>query len=320
MTGNLNIALAFVAGLVSFLSPCVLPLVPSYLAQLVGPGVLDASSGQPPLADDAPQRAAPPRRLPAQPRSRPSPVVARAVARDRPRRTAVATALQMKRSTGADRVSLVPAATSLRTGGNGTAVTVPVMPAPKHTPLWHSIAFVAGFSVAFIALGATASVLGTFLREHQQAIARVGGVLLVILGLHFAGVIKIPLLYREGRVTWRPARRGYPASFLIGLIFALGWTPCIGVILTGILILAAQSTTLASGIVLLAAYSLGLGLPFIAMGAAFSRMRPLLRRMTPYLGAIERATGVVIAAMGVIIFNGWLLYLNQYFTFGIKGF
>src|SRR5579875_404595 len=191
--GNLNIFIAFVAGLASFLSPCVLPLVPSYLAQLVGPGVLQAmqtEQGQP--------------------------------------------------------------------QGNGAAA-VALAPAQRRPAFWHALAFVGGFSLAFISLGATASVLGGFLKSHQQAISQIGGLILIVLGLHFAGIIRIPLLYREGRMHWRPAERSYGASFLIGLIFALGWTPCIGVILTGILVLAAQSATLGAGIVLLAAYSLGLG-------------------------------------------------------------
>ncbi|MBA3822885.1 MAG: cytochrome c biogenesis protein CcdA [Ktedonobacterales bacterium] len=251
--GNLNIFIAFVAGLASFLSPCVLPLVPSYLAQLVGPGVLEAQ-------------------MDAQP------------------------------------------AMQVRTDGSATLGLTQRRPA-----LCHSFAFVGGFSTAFIALGASASVLGGFLKSHQQGISEVGGLIMIVLGLHFAGIIKIPLLYREGRLTWRPTQRGYGASFLIGLIFALGWTPCIGVILTGILVLAAQSTTLGAGIILLAAYSVGLGVPFIIMGAAFSQSRRFLKRLTPHLGTIERVTGIVIALMGFLIFNGWLIYLNHYFTFGLPG-
>ncbi len=241
---HVNIAIAFIAGLVSFLSPCVLPLVPSYLAQLVGPGLAQS------------QR-------------------------------------------------------------QDTTLTASEQPTDQRfAPLFHSLAFVGGFSLMFIALGASASVLGTFLRTHQLAIARIGGALLVVMGLHFAGILKIPFFYREGRIQWRPAQRGYPSSFLIGIIFAAGWSPCIGVILTSILLLAEQSSTLASGVVLLAAYALGLGLPFIAMGAAFTRVSGLLRRLAPHTGTIERVTGIIIAVMGVVIFSGWLIYLNQYFTFG----
>ncbi len=249
MVGNLNILIAFAAGLASFLSPCVLPLVPSYLAQLVGPGVAETMIAQ--------------------------------------------------------------------TTGGASAVTMEPL-ALRRTPLWHALAFVGGFSMAFIALGASASVLGEFLRMHQLAISRIGGLVLIAMGLHFAGVFNIPVLYREKRIQWRPVQQSYSASFVIGLIFAIGWTPCVGVILTTILLLAAQSNTLASGVVLLAAYSLGLGIPFIAMGAAFAQARPLLRRMAPYVGIIERVTGFAIVLMGFIIFNGWLLYLNRYFAFGVR--
>jgi cytochrome c-type biogenesis protein len=251
--GNLNLFLAFVAGLASFFSPCCLPLVPSYLAQLVGPGVMEA----------------------------------------------------MRRGESA----------TVATNAGSIALTVPV----RQTALRHSFAFVGGFSLAFITLGASASVLGGFLKSHQEAISQIGGLILIVLGLHFAGLIRIPFLYREGRLQWRPTERSYGASFVVGLIFALGWTPCIGVILTGILVLAAQSGTLAAGIILLAAYSLGLGVPFLILGAAFSRAAPLLKKLTPYLGTIERVTGIVLAVMGVIIFNGWLIYLNHYFTFGLPG-
>lgn len=254
--GNLNIFLAFAAGLASFLSPCVLPLVPSYLAQLVGPSVMEAM------------------------------------------------------------IATHPA------GASASGGTV-ALEAPASQPRWlalrHSAAFVGGFSIAFIALGATASVLGGFLKSHQEAISQLGGLILIVLGLHFAGLVRIPFLYREGRLHWRPTNRSYVSSALIGLIFALGWTPCIGVILTGILVLAAQSATLGAGIVLLAAYSLGLGVPFLIMGAAFTRAAPLLKRLSPHLGTIERVTGIVIAVMGIIIFNGWLIYLNHYFTFGLPG-
>jgi cytochrome c-type biogenesis protein len=252
--GNLNIFLAFLAGLASFLSPCVLPLVPSYLAQLVGPGVLQAMQAE---------------------RAQPQ--------------------------------------------GKSATVAVTLAPTQRWLALGHASAFVGGFSVAFIALGATASVMGGFLKSHQQAISQIGGLILIVLGLHFAGIIRIPFLYREGRMHWRPAERGYGSSFLIGLVFALGWTPCIGVILTGILVLAAQSATLGAGIILLAAYSLGLGLPFLIMGAAFARAAPLLKRLSPHLGTIERVTGVILALMGLFIFNGWLIYLNHYFTFGLQG-
>jgi len=276
MMQNLNILIAFVGGLASFLSPCVLPLVPSYLAQLVGPGVMEAM-----LAEGQ--------------------------------------AVPMVAAGGGTLSMSAGSATGAESTASSAASGMPFSLPSRRAPLWHSIAFVCGFSLAFIALGATASVLGGFLKHNQELISRVGGLVMIVLGLHFAGIIKIPLLYREGRLQWRPGQRSYPASFVIGLIFALGWTPCIGVILTSILLLSAQSATLGSGIILLAAYSLGLGVPFLLMGAAFVQMRPLLLRLAPHVGTIERATGIILAVMGFVIFNGWLIYLNRYFAFPING-
>ncbi len=257
--GHLNIFIAFVAGLASFLSPCVFPLVPSYLAQLVGPSVMEA-----------------------------------AVMRSRP-------------------------AAPVPTAEGTVTLAAPAASGTRHLPLWHSVAFVGGFSAAFIALGATASTLGALLKHEQQSISEIGGLVLIVMGLHFAGVIHIPFLNRERRVRWRPAERSFGASFAIGIIFALGWTPCIGIILGSILAVAEQSATLQSGVILLTAYSLGLGAPFLLMGAAFERAAPLLRRLSPHIGTIERVTGVIIAVMGLLIFNGWLITLNHYFTFLLPG-
>jgi len=105
----------------------------------------------------------------------------------------------------------------------------------------------------------------------------------------------------------------YAASLLIGLIFALGWTPCVGPILASILVIAAQSQGLGAGVLLLAIYSLGLGLPFLALGLAFDRLAPLLKRLTPHLRAIELVTGGLLAFMGVAIFFNWLFVLNSLF-------
>lgn len=227
---------AFVAGLLSFVSPCVLPLTPIYLAQLVGPAIWESASL------DSAERA---------------------------------------------RLRIVT--------------------------LLHALAFVAGFTVTFIALGATASVLGSYLSNHQEALRRIGGVALILFGLHVTGILRLPWLNREKRMNVRVGSASYPASFVIGLIFALGWTPCVGPILAGILLLAAQAQTLAAGVGLLAIYSLGLGIPFLALGAAFDRLAPALKRLTPHLRLIEGVTGVLLTLMGVVIFFNWLLIINGWF-------
>src|SRR5207244_4266553 len=157
---QLSFGLAFVAGLASFLSPCMLPLVPIYLAQLVGQSVSQSTE------DDHPSR---------------------------------------------------------------------------FITFLHAVMFVFGFTLAFVALGATASVLGSFLRAHQFQLRQIGGILLVIIGLHLMGVLKLPFLTWQKRFEFHPTRPSYPASLLIGFIFAIGWTPCISLLLGSILGLSATA-------------------------------------------------------------------------------
>src|SRR5215469_14945380 len=173
---QLTFGFAFLAGLASFLSPCVLPLVPIYLAQLVGQGIYQSE------------------------------------------------------------------------GRVGRFIT-----------FLHALSFMFGFTLAFIALGATASTLGGFLRANQFLLRQVGGIALIIIGLHLTGILKLPFLYWQKHFEFRPSRPSYPASFVIGLIFAIGWTPCIGLILGPILVLASSAATLRQGVFMLLAYSLGLG-------------------------------------------------------------
>ena len=154
-SSQVSIGLAFIAGLVSFLSPCMLPLVPIYLAQLAGQSVSQSTEGE---------------------EHRPA----------------------------------------------------------RFITLLHAVMFVCGFTLAFVALGATASALGSFLRVHQFQLRQIGGILLIMIGLHLAGVLRIPLLYRQKRFVFRPTRPSYPASLLIGVIFAIGWTPCISLFLGSI--------------------------------------------------------------------------------------
>lgn len=235
MNTSITFAIAFSAGLASFLSPCVLPLVPIYLAQLVGPGVIQSTE----------------------------------------QRT-----LSMRLYT-----------------------------------FLHALLFVLGFSITFIALGATASVIGHFLKSNQILLRQVGGVILVILGVHLAGLWRLPFLYREARFHYRISRPSFPASFSMGVIFSIGWTPCVGVILSSILILAGASQTLPTGVALLAVYSLGLGVPFLAMGLAANMVSGWLKHLKPHLGKIEIATGVLLVVVGIAMFLGLINYLPQYFNF-----
>ena len=130
--------------------------------------------------------------------------------------------------------------------------------------LLYALCFVLGFTLVFIALGATASVLGHLLRTQQTLLRDVGGVLLVLFGLYYTGLLPLPWLARERRFHYRIRRPSLWASFLMGMMLSIGWVPCVSVVLSGILVLAGASQTLQTGIVLLAAYSLGIGLPFLA--------------------------------------------------------
>jgi len=234
---HISLLTAFVAGLLSFVSPCVLPLTPIYMARLVGPSIWQSEH------------------------------------------------------TDAEAFAAVRLVTVL-----------------------HSLAFIGGFTVTFIAMGATASELGSYLSANQQALREIGGVVLFIMGAQVAGLIRIPWLDYERRFSMKSGNVSYPSSFLVGLIFALGWSPCIGPILALILTLAAQAGTLSFGVLLLAIYSLGLGLPFLALGVAFDRMAPLLKRLNPHMRTIERITGGLLMVMGVAIFFNLLFFINTYFA------
>jgi cytochrome c-type biogenesis protein len=269
---DLTIALAIGAGLLSFLSPCVLPLVPAYLGQLSAVAVVGRAEGDP----------------------------------------------------------------------------------SRWLAIRHALAYVIGFGSVFTALGITATYAAGPLFDYLPILRQLGGVLLIVLGLNLAGVLRIPALGR----TWRPleagaagslatttgtvalaspsgartgarfgdrlggrivgTRGGWLASFGLGAIFAIGWTPCVGVILGGILTLAATGESALQGGVLLAAYTAGLGLPFIAIAAAYDRapgvLAPLLRR-GPLVSLIG---GLLVVAIGIAMIFDWLALLPQYVPFNTE--
>ena len=209
---------AFFAGFISFLSPCVLPLVPGYLSYMSG----------------------------------------------------------------------------MTVGDTGEAKA-------RHT-LTVSIAFVLGFTVVFVAFGATATVLGSFLLENKDQFARISGVLIIIMGLIFMGVIKAPFLYREARFHPRP-EAGMWGSAILGAAFAFGWTPCIGVTLGAVLTMAAGRSVdggAGQGALLLAAYSLGLGIPFILCGLGVSRLTSALGWFRKHMRTVNIISGALLVLVGVL--------------------
>jgi cytochrome c-type biogenesis protein len=267
MGPDLTFAVAVAAGLISFLSPCVLPLVPAYLGQL----------------------------------------------------TAV-------------------------------AVTAPGATPTRWLALRHAVAYVAGFGAVFTILGITATFAAAGLSLYLGTLRQIGGLILIVMGLNLAGILRIPVLDR----SWRPldagaagsiasstgtialaspsggggagvgdwlggrlvsVRGGWLASFGLGAIFAIGWTPCIGVILGGILMLAASSTTILQGGILLIGYTLGLGIPFLLIALLYDRARGLLRPLVRHGRAVSFVGGMLVVAIGVAMVMNWLALLPQYVPF-----
>ncbi len=224
---QVTLAAAFVAGLLSFISPCVLPLVPGYLSFVSGLSL-----------DELRDRQA-----------------------ERSRRRQVVLA---------------------------------------------SLAFVLGFSVVFVALGASASIIGQFLLARLNVLGKVAGLIVIVFGLHTMGVLRIGWLYAEKRA--QPARKpaGLAGAFVVGVAFAFGWTPCIGPILAGILALAGAQETVRQGVQLLAVYSLGLGIPFLATALAVDRFFAAVARVRRFYHDIEISAGALLVTIGVLIFTNRL--------------
>jgi cytochrome c-type biogenesis protein len=257
--GGVSIFLAFAAGLLSVLSPCVLPLIPAYLGYLTGVSL----------------EAAP------------------------------------------ERVPLVVSSTS-----GGAAVTlggpspVPLGQAPS--PFLHSLAFVSGFTLIFVLFGIAVGIIGYFLRDNQDLILKVSGTLLIVMGLHLAGVITIPFLDQERRLdAGRNARIGYARSFVVGSAFAAGWSPCIGPTLGAIFALSVASGTVAQGALLLLVYSAGLAVPFLLMGFAYGAVKPFYTRAKRYVWIVNYLAGAMLIVVGILIFTDSLINMNNYFNFGL---
>jgi cytochrome c-type biogenesis protein len=234
MIHDVSIPAALIAGLVSFLSPCVLPLVPPYLIYLTGATI--------------------------------------------------------------ERVANDEAESSSR-----RAVMI------------SAVMFVLGFSTVFVALGASASLVGSLIRAWSAELSVVAGIVIIVMGLHFLGLTRIGLLMREGRLPI-PKPMGLWGAYVMGLAFAFGWTPCIGPILAAILSIAAAEATVTRGAGLLAVYSAGLGIPFLIAAFMVEQFSSLFARMKRHLANVERAMGVLMVITGIAFLTGavsdvsvWLL-------------
>jgi len=168
----------------------------------------------------------------------------------------------------------------------------------------NSLLFVLGFTIVFVALGSTATFVGQFLEnpEVRRIINIIGGSILIIFGLNYVGLFRIPFLNMEKRFNMPSSiKNGYIGSFILGLIFSIGWVPCVGMILSGILLLASSLDTLLDGILLLLVYSLGIGIPFILASIFLSFFSRLLSRMNKHLNIVSIITGVLVIALGIIL-------------------
>jgi len=227
---NITIGLAMLAGLASFLSPCVLALVPAYVGYLGGRSV--SSSG----------------------------------------------------STVANR----------------------------WVTFSHGLAFVLGFSLVFVLLGAAASAVGVLLFDLREWISRIGGIVVIIFGLHTMGVINIPFLDYDTRRQAQPKRTGYISSGMMGVFFSAGWAPCVGPVLGTVLTLALNGAQLGQGVLLLSAYSAGLAVPFLLAALGVGRVTELMRRHSKAIHYMSIATGAFLVILGVMLLTGTLEQLARF--------
>ena len=225
---------AFVAGLLSFLSPCVLPLVPGYVSLISGAGLEELQSQQARLFRKV---------------------------------------------------------------------------------MLNSIAFILGFSVVFITLGALSTGVGQLLSRYKTTLAPIAGVIIIVFGLHLTGVFRIKALYADTRLHHLKGGSTMAGAFVIGFAFAFGWTPCVGPILGAILGLASQEDSVAKGILLLTVYSLGLAVPFLLTSLLMERFLKFYSRFKRHMRALEIASGALLVALGILLVIGRFSMLSRYFSF-----
>jgi len=224
---SFGIFIAFTAGLLSFLSPCVLPLIPSYVTFITGLSLEDVSQA-------------------------------------------------------------------------------------RRTALIHSLLFISGFTLIFLALGASATALGQLLSYQRVWISRIGGVLIIVFGLYMLGVFNVTLFSQERRVHIADKPVGYLGTVLVGIAFGAGWTPCIGPILGSILTYAASEADLSRGLWLLLAYSMGLAVPFLVSAVAVERFLDFFTRMKRQMAWISRVSGVLMIAVGILMVTNYFTILATY--------
>lgn len=175
-----------------------------------------------------------------------------------------------------------------------------------------SVCFVMGFTTVFVGLGAGASAFGQLIQTYKSGLSIGAGLVIILFGLHFLGVLRIPMLYREARYHADMQGASYFGAYLIGLAFAFGWTPCVGPILATVLAVAANEGTLAAGVKLLTAYSLGLGIPFVLAAVAMRPFMGFMKRFRRHLGIMEKVMGAMLVLTGILFLTGSMNWLGQW--------
>jgi cytochrome c-type biogenesis protein len=175
-----------------------------------------------------------------------------------------------------------------------------------------ALAFVAGFATVFVALGASASIIGSFVTGHLDVLAKVAGIIIIVLGLHFLGIFRIPFLYRDFRMQGPATAASLIGAYVVGLAFAFGWTPCVGPVLAAILFMAAQTANALNGALLLLAYALGIGIPFVLAAVFFKPFMKLMKRFRRHMGVVEKLTGGLLVLTGILFLTGGMSVIAFY--------
>ncbi len=230
---NVSIIMALLAGLASFLSPCILPMIPSYLAFITGISLEELSQDQ-----------------------------------------------NLKKV--------------------------------RKSVITNSLFFILGFSILFIAMGASATFLGKFLSRNIRWLEIIGGSLVVILGLHFAGLFKIKFLDREKKIHLNKKPLGLFGTVLVGMAFGAGWTPCVGPILGSILTMAAATQDITKGIILLISYSIGLGIPFLLAGLLIHKFFEYFKTIQKYFRVITLVGGILLVIIGILLITGYFTTISSF--------
>ncbi|MCX5779008.1 MAG: cytochrome c biogenesis protein CcdA [Elusimicrobia bacterium] len=188
---------------------------------------------------------------------------------------------------------------------------------PLKTVFLNALFFVCGFSLVFVALGASASALGGLIGDHKDVLRWIGGIVVIVFGFHLTGLFKIKFLYYQKNIQLKQSRLKYLAPFLFGLAFAIGWTPCVGPILSSILILASTQETISRGVLLLSVYSLGLGLPFLLTALFINAALRVFNRIKRFYHIVEIASGAILILVGVLIITNGLQHITKYLMIAI---